>query len=62
MSPCLLHKVIDPQRQVHVHEIDFFGIVENLEEARCNEVSVKRETGVFPQEIIVAAEKKLNAN
>jgi hypothetical protein len=54
MAPSLLHKEIHPQRVVNVVEIHLFGIVKYLKEACCNEISVERETSIFPEEIIIA--------
>lgn len=55
MSPSLLHEVVDAKRVVDVHEVDFFGIVEYLEEARSDYISVERQSRIFPEEIIITA-------
>lgn len=64
MTPSLLHVEVDVAREVLVHEVDFLGIVEDLQKARCDNVSVEGETSIFPKEIIVAEEEdgRLNAN
>lgn len=62
VTPCLLNVEINSQRKVNVVEIDFLGIVEHLQEARCDKVTVKRETSVFSEEIIVTVEAGLNEN
>lgn len=64
MTPSFLNVEIDATRVVHVHEVNFFGIVEDLQKTRCDNVSVEGETSIFPKEIIVAEEEdeRLNAN
>lgn len=61
MAPGFLNEVVDSQWQVEVHEIHILRIVENLQKTRCDEISVKRETSVLPEEIIITM-RWLNAN
>lgn len=61
MAPSLLHKEVNPQREVNVVEVELFGIVKHWQKACCDEVPVERESSIFSKEIIIAR-RRLNAN
>ena len=57
MSPCFLRVEVGSQGKIHFREVDFFRLVQNLEERRGYYISEERQTSIFPKEIIVAVER-----